>query len=286
MMLSSNTCRFIIAFILAAGCNAVTTAKEATIDELPSRRSALRGNLATTTSATVKEQTRRLTTVAATGFAVQAGASIVFVDPPTMIHGGDVCAYGAVTGDEGIHYAFTNEGGFSDSELVTSAGCDPMAGTRGAYPLSLFDLREQELIVPAGFTAIDAEIGGKTFGPGTYYSSSLTMTTDVILKGNGVFRFIYGSTMITGAHTTVVLEAGTGDAPDIPVSADIKWAVTAAATTGAFSDVKGSIVAGAAITLGENAKVSGCILASAAITVGAECTINYDLVDPRSLIQQ
>jgi predicted acyltransferase (DUF342 family) len=89
--------------------------------------------------------------------------------------------------------------------------------------------------------------------------------------------------MITGANTEVVLEDGIL-VGDVPTSTQIEWAVTAAATVGAFSDLKGSVLAGAAITLGEKAKVSGCILALAAITLGAECDINYDLVDPSTII--
>jgi hypothetical protein len=167
-----------------------------------------------------------------------------------------------------------------------------MAGTSFSPHLSLFYLLERELFIPlnpADYTTIDAEIGGQTFGPGTYYSSSLTLATNtkVTLKGAGTFRFISGSTMITGANTEVVLEDGmlVGDG-DMPTSTQIEWAVTAAVTLGSLSDVKGSVLAGAAITLGEKAKVSGCVLALAAITLGAECDINYDLVEPKTIIEQ
>jgi hypothetical protein len=296
MMFSSNTCRFAFAFVLVAASNAMAAAKEAKI-ELPSRRSALRGNSPATTAATVEslaqahrrmleESARRLSTVTVAGFAVQAGAGIDFTHPETTIHAGDVCAFGAVTGLEGTHYVFTNENAtFPDSELALSSACDPNAGERGDSSLSLFYLLEQELFVPEECIVIAAELGGETFEPGTYCAASLTMAdnTEVILKGSGDFHFISTSTMITGANTKVVLEAGT-DPSGTPTSANIKWAVAAAATTGASSDVKGSIIAGAAITLGENAKVSGCVLAMAAITVGAGCSINYDLVDPAPLI--
>jgi hypothetical protein len=224
----------------------------------------------------LEERTRQLSPVDSRGFSVQAGAGIVFTDPPTEIRFGNLCAFGAVTGLEGVQYEFTND----DQELVTSPGCDPMAGTKHSNPLSLFYLLERELFIPLDpedYITIDAELGGQTFSPGTYYSSSLTLATNtkVTLTGSGDFRFISGSTMITGANTEVVRENG---------SAQIEWAVTAAATIGASSVVRGSILAGAAITLGEKATVSGSVLALAAITLGAECVINSDLVDPSIII--
>jgi hypothetical protein len=226
------------------------------------------------------------TTVTVAGFAVQAGAGIIFTHPAATIHAGDVCAFGAVTGPEGTHYVFTNEeANFPDSELAHSSACDPNAGESGDSSLSLFYLLEQELFVPEECIVIAPELGGETFEPGTYCAASLTMAdnTEVTLKGSGDFHFISTSTMITGANTNVFLEAGTNHS-GTPTSNQIEWAVAAAATTGASSDVKGSIIAGADITLGENANVSGCVLAMAAITVGARCSINYDLVDPAPLI--
>jgi hypothetical protein len=195
-----------------------------------------------------------------------------------------VCLFGAVTGNELIDYLFTNKDG-GDSTIVTSANCDPTAGTSSSTPKALFFIHETKLVLPDDVITIDSEIGGQTFGPGTYYSSSLTMATNtkVTLKGTGEFRFIAGSTMVTGANTEVVLVNGdpilSGAVDAAPTSDRIEWVVTAAATIGALSDLKGSVLAGAAITLGEKAKVSGRVLALAAITLGADCDINNDLVN-------
>jgi hypothetical protein len=164
------------------------------------------------------------------------------------------------------------------------------------------------------YTVIPSEIGGQTFYPGIYFGASLTIadSTEVYLKGDGKFTFISGSTLVTGANTKIVLEKydPTDVTPDgdhatcikkgylaatcstgtfsgltpptpysgIPTSANIEWVATAAATLGASSEVKGTILAGAAATLGADAKVSGCILALAAVNLGANGIINADLV--------
>jgi hypothetical protein len=329
MFFSSTTCRIVL--VLAAACNAVTSAKEAKVELSKDHRPALRGNAATPVESLADAHGRMLDTTAA-GYSVQAGAAIVFTHPPTVIHGGNVCAFGAVTGIYGIDYAFTHDatGVFvpdpddSGSKLITSAHCDPTAGTGVNSPSdqnSLFYILGDKLTLPplqnpietrdlAHYTVIDAELGGQTFYPGIYFASSLTMAanTQVTLKGSGVFQFISGSTMVTGAGTKVLLEAhdgtntddvdecgekeyaaiecGTGTAAGsftgTPASQQIEWVVTAAATLGALSEVKGSIMARAAITLGEKAKVSGCILALAGVTLGAACDINEDKVNSPS----
>jgi hypothetical protein len=321
MFFPSTTCRIVL--VLAAACNAVTSAKEAEVELSEDHHRALRGsspNTPTTTAATTVESladphSRMLGS--STGFSVQAGAAVVFTHPPTVIHGGDVCAFGAVTGDYGFDYVFTNDADTaiapapedSASNLVTSAHCDPMAkdGTQADGSKSLFYLLKDKLALPlladatltaaqnaVRYTVIDAEIGGQTFYPGIYFASSLTMAanTQVTLKGSGNFQFISGSTMVTSANTEVLLvenldatsvgTEGYGKPAGTPTSHQIEWDVTLAATLGALSEVKGSILAGAAITLGAAAKVSGCILALAGVTLGMECDVNEDKVDSPS----
>jgi hypothetical protein len=282
------------------------------------------------------------------GYAVQAGAAIVFTDPASVIHAGDVCAFGALTGKYGIDYEFTigtyghvnyamaPEDKDSDSNLVTSVHCDPTTEMVGDFHQSLYYILKKKLDLPdlqdsalplvrnkAHYTVIDAEMGGKTFYPGIYFASSLTMATNtkVYLKGNGKFTFISGSTMVTGANTEILLvpydpendveECGdpdhgyhatnctvhdvideddtttTGVAAEFsgrPAPANIEWVVTAAATLGSLSEFEGSILAGAAITLGEQAKVSGVILALAGVTLGSECEINKASVRSASML--
>jgi hypothetical protein len=298
MFISSTTCRIFL--VLAAACNAVTYAQEAEVELISEdHRPTLRGNAATPVESLDDARSRMLGY--APGFSVQAGAAIVFTHPPTKIHAGDACAFGAVTGIYGIDYVFTNKNN-AVSELVSSSGCDPMATS--AHLRSLFYLLEEKLNLPpvagssliaaetaARHTVIDAEMGGQTFYPGIYFASSLTMAanTVVTLKGNGVFQFISGSTMVANANTKVIRaentaaemlegQVGYGKPAGTPESYQIEWDVTLGATLGASSEVKGSILAGAAITLGLAAKVSGCILALAGVTLGAECDINEDMV--------
>jgi hypothetical protein len=286
------------------------------------------------------------------GFSVQAGAAVVFAGPPTKIHAGNVCAFGAITGNYGQDYVFmkeptprlsslySNDNGEdpdeesidedsgtrsliapapedemapfpedSYSNLIGSFGCDPRArdGTESVDSPSLFYLLKEKLTLPliadpklskhdnaVRYTLIDSEIGGQTFYPGIYYASSLTMAanTQVTLKGNGKFQFISGDTMVTSANTNILLEEnleativgaeGYGKPAGTPTSHQIEWTVTVAATLGALSEVKGSILAGAAITLGAEAKISGVILAMAGVTLGAECDINGDKVNSPS----
>jgi hypothetical protein len=350
MFFSSNTC--CVFLVLASVCNGTTSAKEAKVELSEDYHPALRGNSPTPVESLDVAQGRMLhggvahtsaNTIEVEGFCVQAGAAIVFTHFPTVIHGGHVCAFGAVTGNYGIDYVFTVDNVFttdakiapapegSHSELVTSAHCDPTAGdgTELDGSKSLFYILKDKLALPLlqdptavrnkdHYTVIDAELGGQTFYPGIYFASSLTIAvnTEVTLKGSGNFQFISGSTIVTGANTKVLLEeyessnvedvaeclvygyhatnctvhdvsGNTGittttglvaEFSGTPASHQIEWAVTAAATLGSLSDVKGTILAGAAITLGAQASVSGCILALAGISLGADCDINKDNV--------
>jgi hypothetical protein len=283
MFISSKTCRLFL--VLAAACNAVTSAKEAEVElSEDHHHRALRGNSPTTTTAGTTPveslaQAAHSRMLTSTGFSIQAGASIVFTHPPTEIHSGNVCAFGAITGNLVTEYKFSPNSGSSIE--TNSEACDPTAGTGTSTDLSLYYIHQAKLAEQEeeATKVIDAELGGRTLGPGTYYSASLTMATNTNLTLNGTdtgdFHFISGSTMVTGANTNVLL---TNDA----TSQRIKWTTTAAATLGLLSDVKGSIVAGAAITLGEGARVSGCILALAAVNLGEACDINYDNVDSLS----
>jgi hypothetical protein len=110
------------------------------------------------------------------------------------------------------------------------------------------------------------EIGGDTFYPGTYRSATainFAHGTTVTLDGRGdesaMFLFQAGSTFVTAADTSFILQNGAK-------AENVVWALGTAATLGARSVVAGSIFAGTAITMGENAKIEGCAIAMTAAT--------------------
>jgi hypothetical protein len=184
-------------------------------------------------------------------FAVQVGAALAF--STTTINGGDVCAVGALTG------AYTLVDGTIDY---------------GSAPTTIDSLGNLLKVAMAfSGTSMPAEIGGKTFTPGTYYATDITIaaSTTITLDGQNqpdtVFLFQATATLAIGADTKFILINGAK-------SENILWAVGAAAATGASSVFEGSILAGAAITLGAGAKVRGCVLAIAAVGFGAGSSVN------------
>jgi hypothetical protein len=184
-------------------------------------------------------------------FAVQAGAALSF--STTTIRNGDVCAVAALTG------VYTLVDGTIDN---------------GSAPTTIDDLSNLlEVAMAFEGTPIAAEIGGKTFTPGTYYSTTITagVSTIVTLDGRNqpdpVFIFQAITTLATAASTKFILVNGAK-------AENILWAVGAAAATGASSVLEGSILAGGAITLGAGAEVRGCVLAVAAAGFGAGSSVN------------
>jgi hypothetical protein len=118
--------------------------------------------------------------------------------------------------------------------------------------------------------AMDIEIGGKTFTPGTYRSGSAinfahgtVVTLDGMNEPNPVFLFIAGSTLVTAADTSFILIKGAK-------AENVHWALGTAATLGARSVVEGSILAGTAITFGTKSVLHGCALAQSAVTFESE----------------
>jgi hypothetical protein len=249
-------------FVLAAAsCNVVTAAAE-------NYHSVLRGNLPSDTVESLADAHGRMLGAYQgnqAALAVMSEAGIIFTHPPSTIHG-DVCADSAFTGDEStetidLDFKFKNGG-----EAFTG-GCGP------TYLKTLLDDAKAKKRL-----TINAELGGKTFPPGTYYSASLTVAanTKVYLDGgpNDIFLFLSGSTFATGANTQILL---TGD--DLQIgnakAENVLFATISAATTGAeLSKLQGSILAGSAVTLGEGSEVEGYVLAKADLSVGANCTLN------------
>jgi hypothetical protein len=122
-------------------------------------------------------------------------------------------------------------------------------------------------------TTAATEIGGQTFGPGTHkFDTAINIAcgTTVTLDGNGdsnaQFLFIAGTTLVTGADSSVTMTNGAK-------AENVLWALGTAATLGARSVVEGSILAGTAITFETQAKLHGCALAKGAVTFAGEATI-------------
>jgi hypothetical protein len=119
-------------------------------------------------------------------------------------------------------------------------------------------------------TPMAIEIGGKTFGPGTYRSGSainFAYGTTVTLHGEGEYIFIADSTLVTAADTKFILTGGAK-------AANVIWILGTAATLGARSVVEGSIIAGTAITFGTKSVLHGCALALSAVTFESEGTVD------------
>ena len=131
--------------------------------------------------------------------------------------------------------------------------------------------------VPSVGGDIAIEIGGKTFGPGTYRSSSainFAFGTVVTLDGGGLpnpkFTFQAVSTLVTAADTHFILENGAK-------AENVLWVLGTAATLGARSVVQGSVLAGTAITMGTNSEIIGCAIAMTAISFETEGYVTLPL---------
>jgi hypothetical protein len=131
------------------------------------------------------------------------------------------------------------------------------------FAASVLVAHANAMAVRADGIAIAIEIGGQTFTPGTYRSSSainFAHGTEVTLDGNGEYLFQAVTTLVTAANTKFILINGAK-------AENVIWALGTAATLGADSVLEGSILAGTAITtFGTNSELNGCALAQSAVT--------------------
>jgi hypothetical protein len=125
-------------------------------------------------------------------------------------------------------------------------------------------------IIPAN------EIGGKTFTPGIYRSSSainFVAGTTVTLDGQGqenpVFIFQAVSTLTTAKSTYFNMTNGAR-------AENVLWAIGSSATIGASSILEGSILTKGSVTIGTHAAVHGCVLSQTAITFAGSGYIYFD----------
>jgi hypothetical protein len=192
-------------------------------------------------------------------FAVHARTTVTFDGALTTIHGGDV----SVSPGTSITGAYRFDGG----EQVDDSA---------VFAASVVVKHAAAMEVRADGIAIDIEIGGKIFTPGTYRSDSAInfaygtrVTLDGLNQANPVFLFQAGSTLVTAANTHFFLMNGAK-------AENVLWALGTAATLGARSVVEGSILAGTAITFGTESELRGCALAQSAVTFESEGSIDLN----------
>jgi hypothetical protein len=204
-------------------------------------------------------------------FAVHARTTITFAGTahPSVITNGDmgVSPGTAITGVAGTAYRFEGSGSIisGSSVFATSVMFDHA---------DLRSRRSDEVYWGVGIY----EIGGKTFGPGTYRvgeAINFAVGDPVILDGEGkenpTWLFQAGSTLVTAAGTYFELINGAK-------AENIIWALGTAATLGADSVVEGSVLAGTAITMGIKSQINGCAIAMTAVTFETEGFVSVPLL--------
>ncbi len=121
------------------------------------------------------------------------------------------------------------------------------------------------------------ELGGQTLVAGVYSSASGTfgMTGTLVLDGannaDSVFIFQTASTLITGGAGNVTLTRGAQ-------ACNIFWKVGSAATLGAGSTFRGTILAHDDISLGDGVTVDGRLLAGEQASGSGAVTLIHDTI--------
>lgn len=198
----------------------------------------------------------------AVNFAVLAGSGITNTGPTT------------ITGDVGT-FPTTTETGFGTVTIIgTNHGGDGV--TQGAKIDLVTAYNDAAGRTPV--TAVSGDIGGQTFTPGVYNSSSsLGITGTLTLDGQGdpnaVFIFQIGSTLTTASGSSVVLINGAR-------GCNIFWQVGSSATLGTGSTFQGTIMALTSITVTTGVVVNGRLLArNGAVTLDTN-TITVTICAP------
>jgi hypothetical protein len=127
------------------------------------------------------------------------------------------------------------------------------------------------------------DLVGQTFNAGVYHAPTslaiggvgATVTLDGQNNADAVFIFQVGSTLITGASSTVALINGAQ-------ACNVFWQVGSSATLGANSTFNGTILAADSASLGNGVDVQGRILASTGAVTLINDTINTPACAPSS----
>jgi hypothetical protein len=207
--------------------------------------------------------------------------SVIPSSAPTIL--GSICENFAVHARSAITFAAANK------VIGGDVGIFPGTSITGAYTLIDADVADRgdslifdvfaeaswlEAVAPRFNTqTIPVEMGGNTFTPGTWHTSTyikVTILTTVVLDGQGdpnaEFLFQSDSYMEVGANVKFKLINGAR-------WENIRWACTTYFTAGVGVELYGSVLAGTHIIFGATGTVYGCLISLSAITFGADNTI-------------
>ena len=127
------------------------------------------------------------------------------------------------------------------------------------------------------------DLVGQTFNAGVYNATTSlavggvggVVTLDGENNPDAIFIFQIGSTLITGASSSVSLVNGAQ-------ACNVFWIVGSSATLGANSTFNGTILASASASLGDGVNVQGRVLASTGAVTLLNDTINTPACAPTS----
>jgi hypothetical protein len=195
---------------------------------------------------------------AAQSFAVVGGSAVTAAGTGSFI-----------TGDVGVSPGTSITGFPAQATVVPPFGTHANDAAAIAAQASVTALYTT-LAGTGGATAIGAELGGVTLGPGTY---SFTSTADIAsgealtLSGAGTYIFKVGSALTANVLSNVQLMNGASQC-------NVFWQVTSAATLNG-NTFAGTVVAQAGVTLGVGAVLQGRALTTAlgAVTLSGGNTI-------------
>jgi hypothetical protein len=184
---------------------------------------------------------------AAQSFAVLGGSTVTAAGTGTII-----------TGDVGVSPGTSITGFPAGATVVppfSTHSNDAAAIAAQASATSLYTT----LAGTGGAIPVVAEMGGVTFGPGTYSfgsTANIAAGTTLILSGAGTYIFQVGSALTANVNSNVVLLNGAS-------ACNVFWQITSAATLNGFT-FAGTVVAQAGVTLGVGAVLTGRALTTAA----------------------
>jgi pyruvate/2-oxoglutarate dehydrogenase complex dihydrolipoamide acyltransferase (E2) component len=135
-------------------------------------------------------------------------------------------------------------------------------------------------------TTVPTELGTQNLVAGVYsaasgtFGMSGTLTLDGANNADSVFIFQTASTLITGGSGNVILIRGAQ-------ACNIFWKVGSAATLGAGSTLRGTVLAHDDISLGDGVTVRGRLLAGAQPSGAGAVTLIHDTITrPSTCVQQ
>jgi hypothetical protein len=197
----------------------------------------------------------------AINFGVIAAAAITNVGASNL--NGDIGVFPG-TAITGIETIFTDT---ATARIGTGAGSATSASAQASLIIANGVITNQ-----GSRTQIAAELGEQIVCPGIYNSdAAYGLTGNLYLDGasnpDSVFIFITPAALTSAAASKIILINGAQ-------AMNVFWQIGAAATLGASSFFKGTILAQAAITVGAGVHVHGRLFSmGAAITLDSDCIV-------------